>query len=234
MTQLPPTTPSDDLPHAYPAAEIAAVYRAIHERRDMRHFVPGPLPDGMLTRLLNAAHEAPSVGFMQPWRILHITDDALRQEMMALVDEERLKTAENLPTRQQEFLRLKVEGIKECAEILVVALMNGREPHIFGRRTMPFMDMASASCAIQNLWLAARAEGIGVGWVSIFDPDKLAALLKMPEGAQPIAILCIGHVEEFPTQPLLAQTGWGSRLPLDSVVFENTWPDDAQPTPVAY
>ena len=220
--------------HRYSEAEVAAVYRAIRERRDMRHFVPGPLPEGLLDRLIAAAHHAPSVGYMQPWRFLHIADPALRMSIHALVDEERGRTAAALPTRQQEFLSLKVEGLKECAEVLVVALMDGREKHLFGRRTLPEMDIASAACAIQNMWLAARAEGIGLGWVSIFEPAALAALLRMPAGAKPIAILCLGPVEAFPEKPLLETLGWGSRLHSERYVFENLWPDEDYSTPTAY
>jgi len=220
--------------HRYSEAEIAAVYRAIRERRDMRHFIPGPLPEGLLERLIDAAHHAPSVGFMQPWRFLHITATDLRAKIHALVDEERGRTAAALPTRQQEFLRLKVEGLRDCAEVLVVALMDGREKHVFGRRTLPEMDIASAACAIQNMWLAARAEGIGLGWVSIFEPAALDALLRMPAGAKPIAILCLGRVDEFPEKPLLESLGWGSRLSNERYLFENVWPDEDCSTPAPY
>lgn len=227
-----PTLPSST--HALSAAAIEGVYQAIFQRRDIRHFVPGPLPEGCLDRLLNAAHAGPSVGYMQPWRFLHVTDSALRQSLVTVVDAEREKTAQAMCSRQEEFMRLKVEGVRECAEILVVALMNGRDPHIFGRRTLPTMDLASASCAIQNLWLAARAEGIGVGWVSIFEPSAVAKLLNIPAGAEPIAILCLGQVAEFPAQPMLETLGWGNRLPREQWLFENTWPADARPTPVRY
>ncbi len=134
----------------------------------------------MLARLLQAAHAAPSVGLMQPWRFIRITDAALRRRIHALVDEERPRTAEALGERSDEFLALKVEGILECAELFVVALGDDRDAHVFGRRTLPQMDLASVSCAIQNLWLAARSEGLGMGWVSLFDPQRLAALLDMP------------------------------------------------------
>ncbi len=120
-------------------------------------------------------------------------------------------------------MKLKVEGILECGELLVVALPNKREQHIFGRRTLPEMDIASTACAIQNLWLAARAEGIGVGWVSLFDPQALAQLLNMPEGSQPIAILCLGYVEEFYAKPMLEQQKWAEALPLERFVSENGW-----------
>jgi 5,6-dimethylbenzimidazole synthase len=171
---------------------------------------------------------------MQPWRMIHVTDQGLRESVAAIVERERRRTASALPSRKDEFLKLKVEGLRTCAEVVVVALMDGRERHIFGRRTLPEMDLASAACAIQNMWLAARAEGIGLGWVSIFDPEALAALMAMPAGARPIAILCIGRVAAFPEKPVLDQLGWGCRLPLDRVVFENRWPAGAEPTPPAY
>jgi 5,6-dimethylbenzimidazole synthase len=221
-------------PHRLDDAAVAAVYQTIHGRRDIREFVPGPLPDGVLARLFQAGHAAPSVGYMQPWRMVHVTDPALRESIAVIVEQERRNTAAALPSRKDEFLRLKVEGLKSCAEVVVVALMDGRERHIFGRRTLPEMDLASAACAIQNMWLAARAEGIGLGWVSIFDPEALAALLAMPPGARPIAILCIGRAAAFPEKPVLDLLGWGCRLPLDRVVFENRWPGDAEPTRPAY
>ncbi|HEX4583678.1 MAG TPA: 5,6-dimethylbenzimidazole synthase [Burkholderiaceae bacterium] len=221
-------------PHRLDDAAVAAVYQTIHGRRDIREFLPGPLPEGTLERLFQAGHTAPSVGYMQPWRMIHITDPLLRESIAALVEQERRRTAAALPSRKDEFLKLKVEGVKSCAEVVVVALMDGCERHIFGRRTLPEMDLASAACAIQNMWLAARAEGIGLGWVSIFDPTALAALLAMPPGARPIAILCIGHVAAFPERPVLDALGWGCRLPLGRVVFENRWPADAEPTPPAY
>ena len=221
-------------PHRFGDAAVAAVYAAIHGRRDIREFVPGPLPESTLERLFHAAHAAPSVGYMQPWRMIRVTDPALRESIVAIVDQERQNTAAALPSRKDEFLKLKVEGLRCCAEVVVIALMDGRERHIFGRRTLPEMDLASAACAIQNMWLAARAEGFGLGWVSIFDPAALGTLLAMPAGARPIAILCIGPVAGFPDKPVLDTLGWGQRLPLNRVVFENRWPSDAEPTAPAY
>ncbi|TXF12274.1 5,6-dimethylbenzimidazole synthase [Pelomicrobium methylotrophicum] len=209
--------------HRYSDAEIAAVYRVIAERRDVRHFLPDPLDPQLLARLLAAAHFAPSVGFMQPWRFVRITDGRLRAEIHRLVEEERRRTAEALGERGDEFMRLKVEGVRECGELLVVALMEGRESHVFGRRTLPEMDLCSVACAIQNFWLAARAEGVGVGWVSLFDPDALARLLAMPEGSRPVAILCVGHVAAFYDRPMLEQVGWAQRLRLKELVYENAW-----------
>lgn len=210
--------------HAFSAAERRAVYRVINERRDMRTFSPGEaVPEAVLARLLAAAHAAPSVGLMQPWRFLRITDDGLRQKIHALVDEERQQTAAALGTRAEEFLALKVEGILDCAELLVVALGDDRDEHVFGRRTMPHMDLASVSCAIQNMWLAARAEGLGMGWVSIFDPARLGELLEMPVDAEPVAILCVGPVPDFPDRPALEIDKWTFGRPLAEFVSENRW-----------
>lgn len=215
-------------PHRYPDADIAAVYRVIAERRDMRHFIPTPVAPEMLTRILQAAHQAPSVGLMQPWRFIRITDANIRKSIHQLVDEERIHTAKAIgeyesTTRMAEFLRLKVEGILDCGELLVATLCDKREGHIFGRRTLPEMDLASVSCAIQNMWLAARAEGLGMGWVSIFDPVKLGALLNIPTDAKPIAVLCLGHVNTFYKEPMLVETGWRQAKPLAEMVMENQW-----------
>ncbi|ALZ83995.1 5,6-dimethylbenzimidazole synthase [Pseudomonas oryzihabitans] len=207
----------------YTPAEQAAVYRAIAERRDMRHFCGGEVPPEQLARLLGAAHQAPSVGLMQPWRFLRISDPVLRQRLHELVEEERCATAEALGERSDDFMKLKVQGILDCAEVLVAALMDGREAHIFGRRTLPEMDLASLSCAIQNLWLAARCEGLGMGWVSLFDPEAVRTLLEMPEGSQPAAILCLGPVEAFYPRPMLEEEGWRQGRPLEELVFENRW-----------
>src|SRR5512133_571651 len=211
MTTSPPTqadasAPASDM--AFSAAERSAVYRAIFERRDMRHFAGGTVAPDAMRRLLTAAHHAPSVGFMQPWRFVRVASSTLRTQLHALVEQERRVTAQALGEREEAFMRLKVEGLREAAELWVVALADGREKHIFGRRTLPQMDLASAACAIQNLWLAARAEGLGVGWVSLFDPMAVADLLQMPAGAEPIALLCIGPVHAFYEEPMLQKERW--------------------------
>ena len=209
--------------HRFSDTDIAAVYRAIYQRRDMRHFRKDPVDSEILARLLQAAHHGPSVGFMQPWRFIRISDPALRTQIHELVESERRCTAEALGERQDEFMKLKVEGILDCSEVIVAALMPQREAHIFGRRTLPEMDLASVACAIQNIWLAARAEGLGMGWVSLFSPQALADLLKMPEGSKPVAILCIGHVNEFYEQPMLQTESWATRGELKDYVMENGW-----------
>jgi 5,6-dimethylbenzimidazole synthase len=170
---------------------------------------------------------------MQPWRFIRISDQPLRQAIHKLVDEERIKTARAIgelenTARMAEFLRLKVEGILECGELLIASLCDKRDAHIFGRRTLPEMDIASVSCAIQNMWLAARAEGLGMGWVSLFDPVKLAQLLNMPTDAKPIAVLCLGHVNSFYKEPMLVETGWAVERPLSDMLMENGWQNESQ------
>lgn len=213
--------------------DVEAVYRVIAARRDMRHFRAQPVEAAQLERLLNAAHQAPSVGLMQPWRFIRITSRSLRESIHGLVEQERRRTAQALGEREEAFMRLKVEGVLECGELLVASLMDKREVHVFGRRTLPEMDLASLACAIQNLWLAARVEGLGMGWVSLFEPDRLARLLGMPAGSRPVAILCLGHVERFYEQPMLEEAGWAQRRPLSELVFENRWPEAASEVPRA-
>jgi 5,6-dimethylbenzimidazole synthase len=209
--------------HRFSDAERAAVYRAIRERRDMRHFLPDPVAPDLLRRLLEAAHHAPSVGFMQPWRFIRVTSAGLRGQIHALVEQERVRTAKALMEREDEFMKLKVEGILDCSVVLIAALCGQRDNAVFGRRTMPEMDLASLACAIQNLWLAARAEGLGMGWVSLFEPEELKQLLAMPADSQPVAILCLGHVERFYEKPMLEQERWAERMTLDDLLFENRW-----------
>ncbi|OAK65721.1 5,6-dimethylbenzimidazole synthase [Variovorax paradoxus] len=208
---------------AFTRNDKEAVYRAIHERRDMRHFAGGQVEPDVLRRLLDAAHHAPSVGFMQPWRFIRIRGEALRQRLHHVVEQERVLTARALGEREDEFMRLKVQGLLDAAELLAVTLADGREKHVFGRRTLPQMDLASASCAIQNLWLAARAEGLGMGWVSLFDPAEVSVLLGLPEGAEPIALLCLGPVHQFYEEPMLQRERWATREPLASLVFDESW-----------
>lgn len=204
--------------------DVATLHRVIAARRDMRHFSGGEVPPETLGRLLEAAHRAPSVGLMQPWRFVRVTDDGLRRRLHDHVEHERRLTAEAMGERAEEFMRLKVQGILDCAEVLVAALGDDRDRHVFGRRTMPHMDLASVSCAIQNLWLAARVEGLGMGWVSLFDPQVVAAELGMPEGAEPVGILCLGPVPEFYERPMLERERWTSPRPLSELVGENRWP----------
>ncbi len=211
-------------PVQFDAAARDAFYRLVDARRDMRHFEPGGrVDDACLQRLLQAAHQGPSVGLMQPWRFVRVRDSALRESVAQLVEAERQATAAAMGERADAFLRLKVEGVRDCAVLLVAALA-ADDGTVFGRRTMPHeMAVCSLACAVQNLWLAARAENLGLGWVSMFDPAALAALLHMPTGAQPLAVLCLGPVARFYDQPMLEIEGWRQRHGADRVVFDNLW-----------
>ena len=213
---------------SYSQVEKDAVYKVMAERRDMRHFVNSPIDQDVFKRILSAAHLAPSVGLMQPWRFIRITHDGVREQIHHLVEQEKHYTADALGERKNEFLSLKVEGILQCAELVVAALPDKRDEFVFGRRTLPQMDLASLSCAIQNMWLAARAEGIGMGWVSLFDPQALIELLNMPKGSLPIAILCLGHVDAFYEKPMLVLEEWATEKSLDKLVYENTWGSESE------
>nr|VFJ61442.1 MAG: cob(II)yrinic acid a,c-diamide reductase [Candidatus Kentron sp. DK] len=210
--------------------ERDAVYRVIRARRDIRHFIPGrTIPARMLERILRAAHQAPSVGLMQPWRIIHVHDRALRDKLKAEVEKERLATADALGGRQDAFLKLKVEGIAECAELLVM-VMAPDDGTVLGRRTLPReMAISSCACAIENMWLAARAENLGLGWVSFFDPRQVAGLLGCPDTAEPLAILCLGPVESFPPAPLLALQGWREEKALETLLYHDRYGEEPAP-----
>lgn len=209
--------------HSYTESEKKSIYKVMSERRDVRHFNQKPIDHETFMTILSSAHLAPSVGLMQPWRFIHITSRSLRENIHGIVDKERLLTAQALGEKKEEFLRLKVEGILQCAEVIVAALPDKRDEHIFGRRTLPEMDLASLSCAIQNMWLAARAEGIGMGWVSLFEPEALKTLLSMPADSHPIAILCLGQVDEFYKKPMLVEQEWAKEEPLENILYTNSW-----------
>lgn len=213
---------------SFSAADRETLHKIMLARRDMRHFLPNSKIDkDVLARIMEAAHSAPSVGLMQPWRFIHIKNKALRGNIAQLVEEEIQQTAEAMDERKAEFMKLKVEGIRDCAELIAV-VQAPDDGTIFGRRTLPEeMALCSTACAIQNLWLATRAENLGMGWVSLFDPDALAKLLHCPEGALPIALLCLGPVKEFYSKPMLIETGWREGKSLDSVLFNDKWPADS-------
>lgn len=202
-----------------------SLHRLIRIRRDIRHFKTGSNIDSTtVKKLLDAAYHAPSVGLMQPWRIIRIQDSVLRMAIGKIVETEVSATAQALGARQNEFLRLKVEGIRDCAELWVVVIAPD-DGTIFGRRTLPKeMALCSVACAIQNVWLAARVEHLGMGWVSMFEPAALIDLLDLPKNAQPLAILCIGPVEHFYEMPMLVQELWRDKQPLNDLTFTDRWP----------
>lgn len=212
--------------HALPAGERRGVYRAIYGRRDVRaQFVSDPVPDRVLARLLRGAHHAPSVGFMQPWNFIVIRDRAVRAAVREAFVCERDRAARLYEEpRRSQFLGLKLEGIVEAPLNLCVTCDPERGgPHVLGRSAVPETDIYSTACAVQNLWLAARAEGIGVGWVSIVQPAELRRILGIPATVLPLAYLCLGYVSEFKETPDLARAGWRQRLPLGDLVFGERW-----------
>jgi 5,6-dimethylbenzimidazole synthase len=196
------------------------VYEAIYSRRDIRKFRPGPVPDEVLHRILDAAHHAGSVGFMQPWNFIVIRDPGFRRQVKALFEAENNRAAENYSGERQELYRsLKLEGIEESALNLCVTCDRTRGGKVLGRSTVLETDLFSTCLAVQNLWLAARAEGVGIGWVSILDHATLAGLLGLPAHVVPVAYLAVGYPEEFPGKPMLETAGWRDRLPLEDLVF---------------
>jgi 5,6-dimethylbenzimidazole synthase len=210
---------------AFSASEQEAVYRAIFERRDCRRFLPDPLPDELVGRLLLAAHHAPSVGFMQPWNFLLIRSVEVRSRIKGAFERANARAAGQFPgPRGEAYRALKLEGILESPLNLCVTCDRSRHgPVVLGKTAQPEMDLYSTVCAVQNLWLAARAEGVGVGWVSIIDPADLRAILELPDPVVPIAYLCIGRVAEFPSAPDLQRFGWLDRIDLTHLIFEDRW-----------
>lgn len=222
-------------------AERAAVYRAIYERRDVRKgFLPTPIPDSVLSRLLTAAHHAGSVGFMQPWNFLVLRNETTKRlvkDLFRQANDEAQK--QYTGSRAIQYGSLKLEGIEEAPVNLCVTCTRQRGGrHVLGRATVPETDLYSTCCAIQNLWLTARAEGIGVGWVSILDYEVLKRTLGIPRPIKVVAYLCLGYVEEFAQQPDLEQTGWRRRLPVNRLIYHEQWGQGApgslnQPKPVS-
>ena len=216
--------------NTFSETERDAVYKAIMLRRDIRRqFEPTPIPQDVLARILSAAHHAGSVGFMQPWDFILIEDRDTRQGVLDSFLRERDRSAEFYEGERKElYLSLKLEGILESALNVCITCDRTRGgPHVLGRSTIIETDLYSTCCAIQNLWLAARAEGIGVGWVSILDPKALSTVLGLPDQIVPVAYLCMGYVSEFPDGPELQRAGWRRRLPLSELVHLDRWENRA-------
>jgi 5,6-dimethylbenzimidazole synthase len=200
------------------------VYEAIFKRRDIRKFRSDPVPDEVLDRILDAAHHAGSVGFMQPWSFILIRDLDTRGWVKSEFSRENARASERYSgERRMLYESLKLEGILEAPLNICVTCDRSRGGAVLGRSTIVDTDLFSTCCAIQNLWLAARAEGVGVGWVSILDNHSLSARLKLPAHVVPIAYLCVGYPEEFPPEPMLESVRWRERLALADVVFHERY-----------
>ena len=206
--------------------EKDGLYKAIFSRRDVRsHFTSEPIDDEIITRILNASHHAPSVGFSQPWNFILIKNEETRKKIKESFILENKKAAELIEDpKKSKYLSLKLEGILESAINLCVTYDPTKfGPFVIGKTSIPEAGIYSVCCAIQNLWLASRAEGIGVGWVSILSNEELKKTLNLPARVVPIAYLCLGHVTEFAEKPDLETKGWLSRLKLDDVVYYEKW-----------
>ncbi|PRD43447.1 5,6-dimethylbenzimidazole synthase [Phyllobacterium phragmitis] len=211
---------------AFTAEERAALYKAIYTRRDVRdEFLPRPVPDDVLKRLLDAAHHAPSVGFMQPWNFVVIRDESRRAHIHSLFMHANEEAVAMFPPEQRALYRsLKLEGIRKAPVNLCITCDRTRGGKVvLGRTHNAQMDLYSTVCAVQNLWLAARAEGIGVGWVSILHDDALRQALSIPAHVEIIAYLCLGYVDQHYLRPELEAKGWRRRLPLEELIFEEEW-----------
>ncbi len=212
--------------HRFATEQLHGVYQAIFQRRDVRgQFLPDAIPDDVLSRVLMAAHYAPSVGFMQPWSFLLIDDPAKKQQVRNLFDQANGEAANMFDGDKRDFYKtVKLEGIVESPLNICITCDKDRAgPVVVGRTHIPTMDLYSSVCAVQNLWLAARAEGLGVGWVSIFHEQALKDALGLPDNVTPVAYLCIGYVSHFHDRPELEKAQWRPRLPIEELVSMNGW-----------
>jgi len=206
--------------------ERQATYKVIHNRRDVRgEYLAKEIPEPVLARVLNAAHHAPSVGFMQPWDFIVVQKPEIKQKIKTAFETAHARAAKLFDENKREtYQSLKLEGIMESPLGVCVTCDRTRTGKVvIGRTANPEMDLYSSVCAVQNLWLAARAENLGVGWVSILDHDELKRILNIPEHITPIAYLCMGYVSFFHERPELEQAGWLPRLTLDSLLHHNSW-----------
>lgn len=211
--------------HALAEVYRRGLYETIFRRRDIRHFRPDPMPNDVIARMLIAAHHAASVGFTQPWDFVLVRDRKRRMEVKRIFEEERTKNAAQFSgARRDKFMELKLEGILEAPLNLIVTCEPDRGgPDVLGKVSIREVEIYSACLAVGNLWLAARAEGIGVGWVSILRNDDLRRIFAIPNRVIPIAYLCVGYTDDFPAHPLLETAQWAARLPPRSLIHFDAW-----------
>ena len=208
--------------------EKKGLYKAIYSRRDVRsHFNSKSINDDVLSKILHAAHHAPSVGFSQPWNFILIKDSNTKKKIKESFEKEKNRSSELVEEpKRSKYLSFKLEGILESAVNLCVTYDPTKfGPFVIGRSSIPEAGLYSVCCAIQNLWLSARTEGVGLGWVSILSNDTLKKVLDIPEHVVPVAYLCLGYVDEFAEKPDLQTAGWLPRLQLKDVVYFEKWND---------
>lgn len=205
--------------------EKEAVYKAIYSRRDIRSFLPNPIPEGIISKILDAAHHAPSVGFMQPWNFILISSQEIKERLAWAADKERRALAIHYEGEKEgKFLSLKVEGLKEAPLTICVTCDPTRGgSHVLGRNSIPETDILSTACAIQNMWLAACSEGLAMGWVSFYKKNDVRDILQIPPHIDPIALLSVGYTNQYPEKPILELANWEKRRELNDLIFENKW-----------
>ncbi|PIC99051.1 MULTISPECIES: 5,6-dimethylbenzimidazole synthase [unclassified Sporosarcina] len=207
--------------------EKDAVYKVIYNRRDVRSFLPTPIPEDQIHNILKAAHHAPSVGFMQPWNFIIVSSDETKEKLAWAADKERRALAihyEDEGEKETKFLGLKIQGLKEAPITICVTSDPTRGgSHVLGRNSIPETDMLSTACAIQNMWLAACAEGLAMGWVSFYKKNDVRDILNIPPHVEPIALLSIGYTDNYPTAPILETANWEKRRSLDDLIFTDQW-----------
>jgi nicotinate-nucleotide--dimethylbenzimidazole phosphoribosyltransferase len=225
--EAPPAEPTLQIStrHEFDRQQKLGVYHAIYSRRDIRSFINHPIEEEKLHRILNAAHHAPSVGFMQPWNFILVRSDEIKQQLHDVVAKE-VQVAGSYFEGERSLLypKLKLEGILEAPVTICFTCNSTRDgEHVLGRNTIPETDAYSVACAIQNLWLAARAEGLGVGWVSFYKKQDVRKILNIPPHIEPIGLLSVGYTHQFQEKPVLETVGWGKRLPLEKIIYTDKW-----------
>jgi len=205
--------------------EKEAIYKVIYTRRDVRSFLPQPIPEETIRKILHAAHHAPSVGFMQPWNFILITSDEIKERLAWAADKERRALAIHFEgERGSKFLSLKVEGLKQAPVTICVTCDPTRGgSHVLGRNSIPETDVLSTACAIQNMWLASCAEGLAMGWVSFYKKSDVRDILQIPPHIEPVALMSIGYTEQYPQAPILETSGWEKRRSFDDQIFYEKW-----------
>ncbi|MGM9956594.1 MAG: 5,6-dimethylbenzimidazole synthase [Peribacillus sp.] len=205
--------------------EQAGVYKAIYSRRDIRSFLPDPISKDTLHKILEAGHHAPSVGFMQPWSFIVVSDHEIKERLAWAADKERRALAVHYEgEKENKFLSLKVEGLKEAPYTICVTCDPTRGgSHVLGRNSIPETDILSTACAIQNMWLAACAEGLAMGWVSFYKKNDIRDILDIPPHVEPVALMSVGYTDQYPDKPILETANWEKRRSMDDLIFKDKW-----------
>ncbi|MDC0704315.1 5,6-dimethylbenzimidazole synthase [Priestia megaterium] len=210
--------------------EKQAVYKAIYGRRDVRTFLSDEIPNETVYNILQAAHSGPSVGFMQPWNFILVSDTEVKNKLAWAADKERRALAIHYEgEKKEDFLELKIQGLKEAPLTICVTCDPTRGgSHVLGRNSIPETDMMSTACAIQNMWLASYAEGLAMGWVSFYKKNDVRDILHIPPHIDPVALMSIGYTDKYPEKPILEQVNWEKRRDLDKLIYHNVWENEKE------